>query len=87
MANFSDMLNSGYFLYMAEADGLDDIVTTRQARINAAKREFVDELRSTYDDVNNIFQRVLRNHNLTEADLTSFDKTAFQTLADEWREY
>ena len=35
----SDMVNSGYFMYMAEAEGLDYLVDTRDAKLNAIKRE------------------------------------------------
>lgn len=36
---FSDMVNSGYFMYMAEAEGLDYLVGTRDAKLNAIKQE------------------------------------------------
>ena len=32
---FSDAVKSGYFMYMAEASGRDDLVNTRTSKINA----------------------------------------------------
>lgn len=32
-------MNIPYFLYMAEAEGVDDMVSTRRAKINAIGRE------------------------------------------------
>ena len=34
------MFRTDYFLYMAEKEGLNHIVNTRQARLNAAINEF-----------------------------------------------
>lgn len=33
-------MNLPYFLYMAEAEGMTDIVNTRQARLNAIIRDY-----------------------------------------------
>lgn len=49
---FSDMVNSGYFMYMAEAEGLDYLVGTRQAKLNAIKREL--PYNPTYEDLESI---------------------------------
>lgn len=38
-----------YFLYMSEAEGQDQFVSTRTARINAAINDFVDMARKGYD--------------------------------------
>ncbi len=35
-------MNIPYFLYMAEAEGVDDMVSTRLAKINAIGRELRD---------------------------------------------
>ena len=36
MSNFlSDSVKSGFFMYMAETEGMDNLVNTRQAKINA----------------------------------------------------
>lgn len=43
MSNFfSDSVRSGYFMYMAEAEGHDNLVNTRQAQLNA----IVNDLRA-----------------------------------------
>ena len=39
MIDFNKAIKSGYFMYMAEAEGLDNLVNTRQARLNAARKE------------------------------------------------
>lgn len=35
------MMNIPYFLYMAEAEGVTEVVNTRQARLNATIRDYV----------------------------------------------
>lgn len=35
------MMNLPYFLYMAEAEGVTEVVNTRQARLNAIIRDYV----------------------------------------------
>ncbi len=35
------MMNIPYFLYMAEAEGVTEVVNTRQARLNAIIRDYV----------------------------------------------
>ena len=39
MSWLNDAIKSGYFCYMAEAEGLDYLVNTRDAKLNAARRE------------------------------------------------
>ena len=82
--SFNSMVNSGYFMYMAEAEGLDNLVTTRTARINAAKKEFENRLRKGYTDVTIEFKKSLYAHNLTESDLTYQDKMNFQAIANKY---
>jgi hypothetical protein len=36
-----DMMNLPYFLYMAEAEGVTEVVNTRQARLNAIIRDYI----------------------------------------------
>ena len=36
---FTDAVKSGFFCYMAEAEGLDYLVNTRIAKLNAVKKE------------------------------------------------
>ena len=40
---FNDMVKSGYFCYMAEAEGMDYLVNTREAKINA----IINDLKAT----------------------------------------
>lgn len=54
MSNFfSDAVKSGYFMYMAEAEGKDNLVNTREAKINAIINDLRllsrDELRGNPD--------------------------------------
>ena len=39
MMKFKDMVDSGYFMYMAEAEGHDKLVNTRTAKINAVIKD------------------------------------------------
>ena len=39
MINFNEAIKSGYFMYMAEAEGFDNLVNTRQAKLNAVRKE------------------------------------------------
>ena len=82
--SFNSMINSGYFMYMAEAEGFDNLVSTRTARINAAKREFANRLNRGYTDVTDEFKKSIYAHKLTESDLTYQDKLDFQAIADKY---
>jgi len=66
---FKDMVNSGYFMYMAEAEGYDNLVNTKTARINAAIKDFQKLYRDGYDP-NEYVNEVLSAHNLSEDSLT-----------------
>lgn len=48
------MFNNDYFLYMAEAEGHDEIVDTYEARMNAVIRDFIHEYRMG-EDINNYY--------------------------------
>ena len=43
------MMRLDYFLYMAEAAGMDNLVSTPYARLNAAVNDFVALARAGYD--------------------------------------
>ena len=66
---FKDMVKSGYFMYMAEAEGCDNLVNTKTARINAAIKDFQKLYRDGYDP-NEYVNEVLSAHNLSEDLLT-----------------
>lgn len=62
-------INTPYFLYMAEAEGIDSIVSTKQARINAAIKDFVKYHHQGYD-INACKYDILKAHGLYESTLT-----------------
>ena len=66
---FNDMVKSGYFMYMAEAEGLDSLVNTRTAKVNAIIKDF-KYIINQGGNPNDYIQEVLAQHGLTEADLT-----------------
>ena len=61
---FSDMVDSGYFMYMAEAEGYDDLVNTKEAKINAVIKECAALVREGINPTNEI-NDILYRHNLT----------------------
>lgn len=66
---FKDMVDSGYFMYMAESCGYDNLVNTKTARINAAIKDFQKLYRNGYNP-NEYVHEVLSAHNLSEDLLT-----------------
>lgn len=66
---FNRMVNSGYFMYMAEQEGLDELISTRTAKINAIIKDF----KSLIDrglNPNEYIYEVLTSHGLNENLLT-----------------
>lgn len=60
-----------YFLYMAEAEGVDSWVTTNTAKINACVKDFVDYYHKGYninDEDNQDY--ILRKHGLSLNSIT-----------------
>lgn len=66
---FKEMVNSGYFMYMAEAEGMDNLVTTKAAKINAAIKDFKSLIRQGKNPNEYIYE-VLHSHGLNENLLT-----------------
>lgn len=64
MMKFSDMVEPGYFMYMAEAEGYDDLVNTREAKINAVIKECAVLVREGINPTNEI-DDILYRHDLT----------------------
>lgn len=61
------MMKLNYFLYMAEAEGFDDLVTTREARINAAIKDFIIMAKKGYNiDNDDIQAAILEDHKLQD---------------------
>lgn len=65
----NDMINSGYFMYMAEAEGHDELISTKTAKINAAIKDF-KKLKRQGEDPNEYIYEVLTNHGLSQNLLT-----------------
>ena len=54
-----------YFLYMAETEGHDELVSTRTARINAAIKDFVLMAKNGYNiNDDDIQATILSDHNI-----------------------
>lgn len=54
-----------YFLYMAEKEGHDELISTRTARINATIEDFVLMAKNGYNINNdNIQAAILNDHNI-----------------------
>lgn len=66
---FKEMVDSGYFMYLAEANGCDSLVTTRTAKINAIIKDFKNIVRQGKNP-NNYIATILAKHGLTEDMLT-----------------
>lgn len=71
---FGKMVNSGYFMYMAEAAGRDDLISTRTARINAAIKDFKHLVNNNIQIDDYTIAKVLANHGLTEDSLSEAEK-------------
>lgn len=66
---FNDMVKSGYFMYMAEANGYDGLVSTRAAKINAVIRDFKSLVRQGKNP-NDFIDEVLELHGIDGDSLT-----------------
>lgn len=64
------MFNSPYMRFMAEAEGVESIASTRQTHINAAINDFVSLARRG-EDINQCKSQVFNRHNLSESSLSS----------------
>lgn len=67
--NFNEAVNSGFVPYILEANGRDDLISTRTARINAAIKDFKSLVRQGYNP-NEYIHEVLAKHGLNENSLT-----------------
>ena len=56
-----------YFLYMAEAEGIESVTSTRQTHIEAAIKDFIKIAKAGYNiNDDNIQTTILRNHNISD---------------------
>ena len=65
----NNMFSSGYFMYMAEAEGCDYLISTRTAKINAIIKD-LKYIISQNKDPNDYVKDVCLKHNLPIYDLT-----------------
>ncbi len=68
---FKEMVNSGYFMYMAEASGMDNLISTRTAKINASIIDFKNLIRNHIEINDYVIADVLAKHGLSEDMLTA----------------
>lgn len=69
MMKFSDMIDSGYFMYMAEREGMDSLVSTREAKINAIINDCQKCINAGENPINYI-NDIINRHGLTYEGLT-----------------
>lgn len=67
------MFGTPYGLYMMESAGMDNMVATKTARINAAINDFVTYARDNYD-INDMQEEILAKHGLNLDTLSAKDK-------------
>lgn len=68
--SLKSMIDSGYFGYMSEAEGITSINSTRTTKINAIIKTF-KSLVNEGKNPNNYISQVLASYGFTEDDLTS----------------
>lgn len=66
---FNEMVNSGYFGYMSEKEGIVSINSTRETKINAIIKTF-KSLVNKGKNPNNYISEVLASYGFDEDDLT-----------------
>ena len=67
------MMNIPYFLYMAEAEGVTEVVNTRQARLNAIIRDYA-ALAGQGININDMEVQNYLNQKYDLEDLTAAEK-------------
>lgn len=68
--SLKSMIDSGYFGYMSEAEGITSINSSRTTKINAIIKTF-KSLVNEGKNPNNYISQVLASYGFTEDDLTS----------------
>lgn len=69
MMTFEDMINSGFFGYISEQEGITSINSSRATKINAIIKDFKDIAEQGYDP-NDYIEEVLAKYDLSENDLS-----------------
>lgn len=72
------MMNLPYFLYMAEAEGVTEVVNTRQARLNAIIRDYA-ALAEQGININDMEVQNYLNQKYDLEDLTAAEKHEIAT--------
>ena len=72
------MMNIPYFLYMAEAEGVTEVVNTRQARLNAVIRDYI-ALAQQGININDMEVQNYLNQKYDLEDLTAAEKHEIAT--------
>jgi hypothetical protein len=72
------MMNLPYFLYMAEAEGVTEVVNTRQARLNAIIRDYI-ALAQQGININDMEVQNYLNQKYDLEDLTAAEKHEIAT--------
>ena len=72
------MMNLPYFLYMAEAEGITEVVNTRQARLNAIIRDYA-ALAKQGININDMEVQNYLNQKYDLEDLTAAEKHEIAT--------
>ena len=67
------MMNIPYFLYIAEAEGVTEVVNTRQARLNAVIRDYI-ALAQQGININNMEVQNYLNQKYGLEDLTAAEQ-------------
>lgn len=68
--NLNEMINSGYFGYITEAEGITSINSSRATKINAIIKDFKYLVRQGKDP-NNYIDSVLSKYGLDQCSLTT----------------
>lgn len=67
--NFYDAVNSGFVPFILEAEGRDDLISTRDAKINASIKDF-KYIKENGGNPNEYIHEVLTKHGLSQMYLT-----------------
>lgn len=69
MMTFQDMIDSGFFGYISEQEGVTTINSSRATKINAIIKDFKNITEQGYDP-NDYIEEVLAEYDLSEDDLS-----------------
>lgn len=67
------MLNTPFGRYMAECEGMDNLISTRQAKLNAAGRDLHRAYQYGYGFGPQLVSQVLDNHGIDQIDAREYE--------------